>query len=124
MSETYQSKRERRQRILATLPAELRRHVSMRNVEAVASLPPQAQTRLTEAIQAGLKRLPRAIEQLKADPDTPVAELLNPAQVSASRPQPELPKEIQSELADLVQACYPDMPRLSANPWLKRKPCR
>ena len=67
-----------------------------------------------EAIQTGLKRLPRAIEQLKANPDTSVAELLNPAQVSVSRPQPELSKEIQSELADLVQACYPDMPRLSA----------
>ena len=116
MSETYQSKRERRQRILATLPADLRPHVSLRNVEAVSALTPQAQTRLIEAIQAGLKRLPRAIEQLKADPDTPVSELLNPAQAAApqTQHQQKLSKEIQSELADLVQACYPDMPRLSA----------
>ena len=85
-------------------------------MEAVSGLTSEAQTRLAEAIQAGLKRLPRAIEQLKADPDTPVSELLNPAQASQNRsqPQPELSKEIRNELADLVQACYPDMPRLSA----------
>ena len=116
MSETYQSKRERRQRILATLPADLRPHVSLRNVEAVSGLTPQAQTRLLDAIQAGLKRLPRAIEQLKANPDTPVSELLNPAQASQNRSQlqGELSKEIRNELTDLVQACYPDMPGLSA----------
>jgi len=116
MSETYQSKRERRQRILATLPADLRPHVSLRNVEAVSGLTSEAQTRLAEAIQAGLKRLPRAIEQLKANPDTPVSELLNPAQASQNRSQlqGELSKEIRNELTDLVQACYPDMPGLSA----------
>lgn len=118
MSETYQSKRERWQRMQEALPADLRPHVSLRNVEAVAGLSPQAQTRLIEAIQAGLKRLPRAIEQLKANPDTPVSELLNPAHAATvSRkavPQAELPQEIRNELADLVQACYPDMPRLSA----------
>ena len=118
MSETYQSKRERWQRMQAELPAGLRPHVSLRNVEAVAGLPPQAQTRLIEAIQAGLKRLPRAIEQLKANPDTPVSELLNPAQAATfstqAVAQAERSPEIRSELADLVQACYPDMPRLSA----------
>ena len=46
MSETYSSKRERRQRLLESLPADLRPHVSIRNVEAVASLTPQAQARL------------------------------------------------------------------------------
>ena len=116
MSETYQSKRERWQRMQEALPADLRPHVSLRNVEAVSTLTPQAQTRLIEAIQAGLKRLPRAIEQLKGNPDTPVSELLNPAQTATNQTQPrqQLSKEIQSELADLVQACYPDMPRLSA----------
>ena len=118
MSETYQSKRERWQRMQEALPADLRPHVSLRNVEAVASLSPQAQTRLLDAIQAGLKRLPRAIEQLKANPDTPVSELLNPAQAATpptqERLKGELSLEIRSELADLVQACYPDMPRLSA----------
>ena len=77
MSETYQSKRERWQRLLETLPAGLREQVSLRNVEAVAALPPLAQERLAEAIQAGLKRLPRAVEQLRVNPNTSVTELLN-----------------------------------------------
>jgi hypothetical protein len=118
MSETYQSKRERWQRLKEALPASLRPHVSLRNVEAVSSLSIDAQFRLLEAIQAGLKRLPRAIEQLKANPDTPVSDLLNPAQAATNPtqagPQTEVSQEIRNELADLVQACYPDMPRLSA----------
>jgi len=118
MSETYQSKRERWQRMQEALPADLRPHVSLRNVEAVSALTPQAQTRLIDAIQAGLKRLPRAIEQLKANPDTPVSDLLNPAQAATpptqERLKGELSQEIRKELADLIQACYPDMPRLSA----------
>jgi hypothetical protein len=117
MSETYQSKRERWQRLLETLPVGLREQVSLRNVEAVAAIPPQAQERLAEAIQAGLKRLPRAVEQLRVNPDTSVADLLNPP----SQPNPETasqgpdyPQHIQHELADLIQVCFPDMPRVSA----------
>ena len=56
MSETYQSKQERRQRLLESLPEGLRPHVSIRNIEAVAALSTQVQTRLLEAVQAGLKR--------------------------------------------------------------------
>ena len=116
MSETYQSKRDRRQRLLESLPADLRPHVSVRNIEAVAALSPQAQVRLLEAVQGGLKRLPRAIEQLRADPNTSVSDLLNPP------PQPETELPIQSdsstiggEVADLIQECFPDMPRMSAD---------
>jgi hypothetical protein len=115
MSETYQSKRERRQRMLEALPAGLREYVSLRNVEAVAALSPQAQTRLLEAVQAGLKRLPRAVEQLRADPQTSVADLLDPP----AQPETELPAQSDSSsigqaVADLIQECFPDMPRLSA----------
>ncbi|MBI5841890.1 MAG: hypothetical protein HZB19_17515 [Chloroflexi bacterium] len=117
MSETYQSKRERRQRLLETLPAALRAHISIRNVEAVAALTPQAQERLTEAVQAGLKRLPRAVEQLQINPDTSIADLLNPpAQLdpeTASQGS-DYPQHIHHELADLIQVCFPDMPRMSA----------
>lgn len=114
MSETYQSKRERRQRLLESLPAGLREQVSLRIAEAVAALTPQAQERLLEAIQSGLKRLPRAVEQLRVNPDTPVADLLNPpAQVVIESPS-ESPEHIQEELADLIQLCFPDMPRISA----------
>ena len=114
MSETYQSKRERWQRMKEALPTDLRPHVSLRNVEAVSALSPKAQARLAEAIRAGLKRLPRAIEQLRENADTPLAELLDPTQIAVTQPQVEFSTKIQSELADLVQTCYPDMPRVSA----------
>jgi hypothetical protein len=114
MSETYQSKRERWQRLLEALPAGLREHISLRNVEAVAALTPQAQERLVEAIQSGLKRLPRAVEQLKADPNTSVADLLSPPAQTVIEQSSEFPEQIQKELADLIQLCFPDMPRISA----------
>ncbi|MDP1624424.1 MAG: hypothetical protein Q8L64_01515, partial [bacterium] len=118
MSETYQSKRERWQRLLETLPVGLREQVSLRNVEAVTALPPLAQERLAEAIQAGLKRLPRAVEQLRVNPNTSVADLLNPpVQPEPESPSPaaDFPQHIQNELADLIQLCFPDMPRMSAD---------
>lgn len=114
MSETYQAKRERWQRLLESLPARLREHVSLRNAEAVAALPAKAQERLAEAINSGLKRLPRAVEQLRLDPDTSVAELLRPPVVSDARETAQVPGEVQKELAGLIQSCFPDMPRISA----------
>ena len=114
MSETYRSKRERWQRLLESLPAGLREHVSLRNVEAVAALPPQAQQRLTEAIAAGLKRLPQAVEQLKIDPDTSISELLNPAAHPVVEQSSQSSHQIHKELSDLFQLCFPDMPRISA----------
>ena len=114
MSENYQSKRERWQRLLEALPLGLREHVSLRNVEAAAALPSEAQERLVEAIQSGLKRLPRAIEQLRADPNTSVADLLNPPTPRVGEQPSESPQHIQRELTDLIQLCFPDMPRISA----------
>jgi len=117
MSESYQSKRERRRRLFESLPDELREHVSLRNVEAVAALTPEAQSRLAEAIQAGLKRLPSAIEQLKIDPQTPVPDLLKPP-VQATREilkiPPQFPDLLKKELSDMIQLCFPNMNRLSA----------
>lgn len=115
MSETYQSKRERRQRMLDALPVGLREHISLRNVEAVAALSTQAQLRLVEAIQTGLTRVPRAIEQLRADPQTSVSDLLNPpSQVDMVIPIQSDPSSIAKDVADQIQACFPDMPRVSA----------
>ena len=117
MTETYASKRERWQKLLDALPASLRGHISLRNVEAVSGLSPQAQETLAQAIQIGLKRLPRAIELLESAPDLTAVELLD--KVSTVREQQgrttSLPDaETRRRLADLVQFCYPDMPRLSA----------
>ena len=114
MTENYQAKRERWQRLLESLPAGLREHVSLRSVESVATLTPPAQQRLLEAIRAGLKRLPRAVEQLRANPNTPVNELLTPTAVSDSEPRQENSQQVKDELAGLVQLCFPDMPRVSA----------
>ncbi len=117
MSETYKSKRERWQRMLEALPEGLQKHISLRNVEAVTGLSPQAQIRLEEAIQAGLKRLPRAVEQLRVNPNTSVADLLNPPfqpEPESPSPDADFPQHIQTELADLIQLCFPDMPRMSA----------
>lgn len=115
MSETYQSKRERRQRMLEALPVGLREHVSLRNVEAVSALSPQAQMRLLKAIQAGLTRLPRAIEQLRTDPETSVADLLNPpAPAEAIVPIQSDPSSISKDVADRIQECFLDMQRVSA----------
>jgi len=115
MSETYQSKRERRQRMLDALPASLREHISLRNVEAVAALSEQAQMWLLEAIQAGLTRVPRALEQLRSDPETSIADLLNPpAPAEAIVPIQSDPSSISKDVADQIQECFPDMPRVSA----------
>jgi hypothetical protein len=115
MSESYQSKQERRQRLLESLPEGLRPHVSVRNIETVAALSPQAQTRLLEAVQAGLKRLPRAIDQLRADPETSVADLLDPpARSEIEVPVQSEASSIGQEVADRIQECFPTMPCVSA----------
>jgi len=64
MSKAYQSKRDRWQRMLEALPASLREPIFQRNIETVAALSPQAQTRLEEANHAGPKRLSPALDQL------------------------------------------------------------
>jgi hypothetical protein len=116
MSETYQSKRKRWKRLQAELPDTLRPHISLRNVEAVSKLAPDVQIRLAEAIQAGLKSLPQSIQALQENPSLSVSDLLGtaPAPQTEEAPEPELSAEVREELADLIQLCYPDMPRLSA----------
>ncbi len=99
--------------MLETLPPDLREHISLRNVEAVASLTPQAQQRLAEAIRSGLQRLPRAVEQLRADADTPLSQLLNP-EVREPSGSPRSPQSAVGEVTELIHLCFPDMPRLSA----------
>ena len=117
MSETYQSKRKRWKRLQAELPDDLRPHISLRNVEAVSKLAPEVQARLTEAIEAGLKSLPQAIQALQENPSLSVSDLLGTAPAAVVQEEPlgsELSAEVREELADLIQLCYPDMPRLSA----------
>lgn len=117
MTETYASKRERWQKLLDALPANLRGHISLRNVESVSALTPQAQGTLAQAIQAGLKRLPRAIELLENAPDLAVTELLEKVAAARELHGENISRPVadtRRQLADLIQFCYPDMPRLSA----------
>jgi hypothetical protein len=86
---------------LESLSEGLREHIAQRNIEAVAALSPQAQMRLLEAIQAGLTRLPRAIEQLRANPQTSVSTLLDPpATVEAIMSIQSDPSSISKDVAD------------------------
>jgi hypothetical protein len=114
MSETYQSKRDRWQWLLEALPDGLREYVAIRNVEAVAALPKHAQERLLEAIRAGLKRLPAAVDRLRLNPDLSVEELLKTSIQRGIEEETETPEQIQYELANMIQLCFPDMPRISA----------
>jgi hypothetical protein len=83
-------------------------------VEAVAALSPDAQERLLEAIQSGLKRMPAAVERLKVNPDLSVQELLRPTVQGDAEQKTETSQKVQFELANLIQLCFPDMPRISA----------
>jgi len=56
---------------------------------------------LFEFVQSGLKRLPRAIEQLCADPNTPLADLLDPPSQSVTASLEG--STFQQEIADLIQ---------------------
>jgi hypothetical protein len=40
-------------------------------------------------MQAGLKRLPRAVEQLRVNPNTSIADLLNPPAEATLDPSPQ-----------------------------------
>ena len=119
MTENYASKRERWQKLLDALPTSLRGHISLRNVETVSGLSPRAQETLSQAIQSGLKRLPRAIETLEKSPDISVSELLERVSSTNASPEPMetvvVPNaDTRRQLADLIQFCYPDMLRMSA----------
>jgi hypothetical protein len=114
---TYEQRRRRRQRLVEGLPPGLRGRIALRNVEAVAKLPPEAQGRLAEAIDAGV-RIPAAIGHLKENPGATVAEIEEAAGQRGRKAQrgkaPSPGPNDMSLLADLLQTCFPDMPRTTA----------
>ena len=115
MSETYQSKRERWQRLLETLPAGLREHVSLRNVEAVAALDPTGAGTIggshSSRTQAPAARSGTIESQSKYFGCRSAQSTIAARYRVASS---DFPQHIQNELADLIQLCFPDMPRVSA----------
>jgi hypothetical protein len=113
----YEQRRRRRQQLVEGLPPGLRGRIALRNVEAVAKLPPEAQRRLAEAIDTGV-RIPAAIAHLKRNPGAKVEDIMKAAgrrgrNVSKGNATSPGPTDL-SLLADLLQTCFPDMPRTTA----------
>lgn len=73
---SYQERRKRWVRLAEEFPPALREHISLRNVEAAASLSSDAQSTLAEALDAGLKQIPAAIRLLKQRPNLSAEGLL------------------------------------------------
>ncbi|MGD2156081.1 MAG: hypothetical protein PVG14_06445 [Anaerolineales bacterium] len=117
----YAQRRQRRQQLLEELPPGLRGRIALRNVEAVAKLTPEAQQKLMEAIDAGA-RIPAAIRYTKENPEATVNEIVSKCHRKAGkrRQRAAAEKSVSStphdlnKLADLLQVCFPDMPRSTA----------
>jgi len=122
MTESYQEKRERMQRALDSLPDDLRARISLRNAEAVATLRPEAQRALLQALDGGLVKISAALRMLAGDPQASLEALLPDASrkgVSGSARQPVsgvsgVSADITPALTTLLRTCYPDMPEVAA----------
>jgi len=67
-------------------PSPLDEKVSLRNIPKVAKLSPQQQKILAQAVRAGLKRIPTALDYLEANPDATDQKLLEIASRSDNHP--------------------------------------
>jgi hypothetical protein len=113
----YDQRRRRREQLTEELPLDLRKWIALRHVETVAKFSPETQQRLAKAIKDGAK-VPAAVRFLKGNPNATVDEVV---QATGKRKRTEK-KRVQrpSEpnhlilLADLLQTCFPDMPRATA----------
>jgi hypothetical protein len=83
----------------------------------VAKFSPEVQEKLAEAIEQRV-RIPAAIRFLKENPQASVEEIVKTAGKRSSSDQQEIQKSPQPTqltlLADLLQTCFPDMPRPTA----------
>ena len=131
---SYQKRRQSWLEMAKAFPSPLDKKVSLRNIPKVAKLSPSQQKTLAQAVRAGLKRLPTALDFLEVNPDATPQELLDIASHSASHPgeietsqgiqaksnpkapstmntdtpSPPNPKALE-ELVGLLNDCYPDM---------------
>ena len=123
---SYAERRQRRRQLSAQLPPSLRAKIALRNVEAVARLSPEAQQVLSIALDGGV-RVSAAIQFLKGNPQASLDEVLQACQrqglgkresaATASTPggSAALPDARDlAALASLLQACFPDMPQITA----------
>jgi hypothetical protein len=84
MTLTYTQRRERIIQLAEQLPHNLRGRISLRNVEAVSHLPPEAQQTLGHALDVGLLTLSAAVRYLKAQPQISTNELLTLCEAGAA----------------------------------------
>ena len=114
----YDQRRQRREKLAEELPPNLRKWVALRHVETVAKFPPEIQQRLIESIITGV-RVPAAIRFLKENPETTVEEIV--MAVGKRRQTENKGTQVSPEpnhltfLANLLQTCFPDMPRATAD---------
>lgn len=114
----YDQRRQRRQQLAEELPSGLRGRIALRNVETVAKFPPETQQRLAEAIRNDVQ-IPAAIRYLKENPEATVDQIVK----NAGKRRQTVKKERQRSpetnhltlLSDLLQTCFPDMPRPTAD---------
>ncbi len=117
----YAQRRQRRQQLAEGLHPGLRGRIALRHVETVSKFSPEAQGRLAEALDAGV-RIPAAVQFLKENPAAIVDEIISKDQKTTSKhrqnaKQKNLPAPGGSdlaELADLLRNCFPDMPQVTA----------
>jgi hypothetical protein len=114
----YEQRRQRRQQLAEKLPPGLRGRIALRNVEAVAQFSPETQQRLAESICRNVQ-IPAAIRFLKENPKATVAEIVEIAgkhrQAKKKDNQKSLERKNLTSFADLLQVCFPDMPRTTAS---------
>jgi hypothetical protein len=123
----YAERKKRRQELLNKLAPELRDRLALRHVEAVAKLPQSAQQTLAEALTARLRNIPDAIMFLMEHPQASVEDVLraceNGRQGERLSPAPstalswsaaDADPGVLTELADLLQDCFPGMPGMTA----------
>jgi len=122
----YEERRKRREALRKSLLPGLQPHIALRNVEAVSQLSTETQTILLSAIQKHKLRIADAIVFLNTNPQATVDEVVEesakdiPVDLPANdhsftslqdtTPDPE----ILAQIADLLQTCFADLPRISA----------
>ena len=117
----YAQRRQRRQQLAEKLHPSLREQIALRHIEAVSKFSPEVQSRLAEAIDAGV-RIPAAVQFLKENPDAIVDQIISKCQKTTSKHRRNTKQENQlapdacdlAVLTDLLRNCFPDMPRATA----------
>ena len=124
MSEDYQSKKARLERISQALePASLRGKIPGRQIEDIAALPQSARTALGACLEQGIKiSFAKAVRYLAEHPETTVEQLKNYSPAAKAG----LPKRssCESYLKNVLIKCYPEMQEQTAKGLAESLPMR